>query len=184
MSIYATLWTLKFPRDGDEYPGCEWIAVSAQGVPSHIGSPTPGNGYEDGDPYAAFLPPPLRTNTDGDANYMRAVVFVTERTTKGTERSPQEYVQPLMVLAGEAYAGMSFEALHARLCTALRGDRPRVVATTFAPDGRMRILLEDGTAKEQALGTDAGKHPPVPPFKGLFSLTDRLLDKSKREGRE
>jgi hypothetical protein len=148
MSIYATLWTLKFPRDGDEYPGCEWIAVTAQGVPSHIGSPTPGNGYEEGDPYAAFLPPPLRTNADGEANYMRAVVFVTERTPKGTERSPQEYLQPLLVLTGKAYASMPFETLHARLCKALRGDRPRVVATFVASDGRMQNLLEDGTAKD------------------------------------
>ena len=36
MSIYATLWMLKFPRDGDDYPGCEWITVTAQGVPVRI----------------------------------------------------------------------------------------------------------------------------------------------------
>src|SRR5262245_30024193 len=89
MSIYATLWQLKFPRDGDDYLGCEWITVIAQGVPPHIGSPTPGCGYEDGYPYAAFLPPPVHTNTDGESEYMRAVVFVTENTPKGTERSPQ-----------------------------------------------------------------------------------------------
>ena len=59
MSIYATLWTLKFPKEGDEYIGCDWIEVTAQGVPAHIGSPVPGMGYEDGDPYAAFLPPLL-----------------------------------------------------------------------------------------------------------------------------
>ena len=40
MSIYATLWWLKFPRYGDEYIGCEWIRVSAQGVPAHVGTPT------------------------------------------------------------------------------------------------------------------------------------------------
>jgi hypothetical protein len=57
MSIYATLWWLKFPRYGDEYVGCEWIRVSAQGVPAHVGTPTRGFGYEDGDPYADFLPP-------------------------------------------------------------------------------------------------------------------------------
>lgn len=48
MSIYATLWTLKFPKEGDEHLGCEWIEVRAQAVPAHIGSPTPGCGYEDG----------------------------------------------------------------------------------------------------------------------------------------
>ena len=36
MSIYATLWWLKFPRYGDEYIGCEWIRVSTQGVPPHV----------------------------------------------------------------------------------------------------------------------------------------------------
>ena len=48
MSIYATLWWLKFPRYGDDYIGCEWIRVTAQGVPAHIGTPTRGFGYEDG----------------------------------------------------------------------------------------------------------------------------------------
>ena len=84
MSIYATLWRLKFPRDGDDYLGCEWSTVTAQGVPPHIGSPTPGCGYEDEDPYAAFLPPAVHTDADGEHEYMRAVVFVTENTPKGT----------------------------------------------------------------------------------------------------
>jgi hypothetical protein len=88
MSIYATLWQLKFPRDGDDYLGCEWTTVTAQGVPPHIGSPTPGCGYEDGDPFAAFLPPPVHTDEASEAEYMRAVVFVTEDTSKGTARGP------------------------------------------------------------------------------------------------
>jgi len=29
MSIYATLWTLHFPRGDEEYLGCEWIEVRA-----------------------------------------------------------------------------------------------------------------------------------------------------------
>lgn len=41
MSIYATLWRLKFPSAGDDHTGCAWVEVIAQGVPSHIGSPTP-----------------------------------------------------------------------------------------------------------------------------------------------
>ena len=41
MSIYATLWQLKFPRDGDDYPGCEWITVTAQGVPPPYRFPHP-----------------------------------------------------------------------------------------------------------------------------------------------
>ena len=148
MSIYATLWKLKFPKHGDDYPGCGWITVTAQGVPSHIGSPVPGGGYESGDPYAAFLPPPVRARKDVEPERLRAVVFVTERTPKGTARNPQEYVGPLLVLTGEAYAGMSFEALHARLCDALRGDKPRVIATAHVPGRPTRIFFEDGTAAE------------------------------------
>lgn len=87
MSIYATLWWLQFPRYGDDYIGCEWITVSAQGVPAHIGTPTRGFGYEDGDPYAAFLPPPVEVNAEGDSEFMRAVVVVTGETQKGTAGS-------------------------------------------------------------------------------------------------
>ena len=148
MSIYATLWQLKFPRDGDAYLGCAWITVIAQGVPPHIGSPTPGCGYEDGDPFSAFLPPPVQTDADGASEYMRAVVFVTENTPKGTGRSPQEYVPPLLVLTGEEYAKMTFDTLYMHICTALRGDKPRVVAEYLVPGGSIRILFEDGTAKE------------------------------------
>ena len=122
MSIYATLWTLKFPRQRIALPDCDWIRVSAQGVPAHIGTPTPGLGYEDGDPYGAFLPPPLETNAEGEHEFMRAVVFVTEETSKGTDRSPQEYADPLLALTGEDYATLSFGELHQRLCDALHDD--------------------------------------------------------------
>ena len=120
MSIYATLWWLKFPRYGDEYIGCEWIELSAQGVPAHVGTPTRGFGYEDGDPYADFLPPAVEVNAEGDSEFMRAVVIVTEETRKGTARSPQEYVNPLLVLSGREYASISFVELHTRICDALR----------------------------------------------------------------
>jgi hypothetical protein len=143
MSIYATLWKLKFPLDGNLHCGCDWIAVTAQGVPPHIGSPTPGCGYEDGDPYGAFLPPPVATDEDGDAEVLRAVVFVTEETAKGTARSPQEYVEPLLVLSGEEYARITFEQCHDRLCDALRGDRPRLAAEFITPDGEHRLLFAD-----------------------------------------
>ncbi|MGH7874198.1 MAG: hypothetical protein ACREQO_18505, partial [Candidatus Binatia bacterium] len=115
MSIYATLWWLKFPRYGDEYIGCEWIRVSAQGVPPHIGTPTPGFGYEGGDPYAEFLPPAVTVNAESDGDLMRAVVIVTEESHKGTARSPQEYVNPLLVLSGREYASISFVQLHTRI---------------------------------------------------------------------
>ena len=144
MSIYATLWSLKFPRYGDDYIGCEWIRVTAQGVPSHIGTPTRGFGYEEGDPYAEFLPPSVEVNAEGDDEFMRAVVIVTEETQKGTARSPQEYVNPLLILSGKEYASISFVEVHTRICDALRGTGPRVVAQSFTADGEMQLVLSDG----------------------------------------
>jgi hypothetical protein len=101
MSIYATLWTLKFPALGDAYLGCDWETVIAQGVPAHIGTPTPGHGYESGDPYSTFLPPAIQVADDEDAT-LRAVVIVRERT----EKIGQEYIAPLVVLSGPQYAAM------------------------------------------------------------------------------
>jgi len=147
MSIYATLWRLKFPKNGDDCLGCEWIEVIAQGVPSHIGSSTPGYGYEEGDPYADFLPPPVETDENGEAEYLRAVVFVTEGTPKGTARRAQEYVNPLLVLTGKEYVTLTFEDLHTRICDALRGDKPRVIAQYLKPGG-VRIVFEDDPRAE------------------------------------
>ncbi len=140
MSIYATLWKLKFPKEGDEHLNCEWIEVTAQAVPAHIGSPTTGCGYEAGDPCAAFLPPALQTDTDGDAPFDRAVVFVTEYSLKGTVRSPQEYGSPLLMLTGEEYSRFKFTELHRRICDALRGNRTPVVAEIIQPDGKHQVV--------------------------------------------
>ena len=140
MSIYATLWKLKFPKEGDEHMDCDWIEVTAQAVPPHVGSPTPGNGYADGDLFADFLPPAVVTDSDGLAKYNRAVVFVTEYTLKGTERCGQEYVSPLLVLTGEEYARATFEELHRRICDVLRGNRSPVIAEAFLPDGTHKII--------------------------------------------
>lgn len=144
MSIYATMWSLQFPRFGDDYVGCEWVEVIAQGVPGHIGTPTPGFGYEDGDPYAEFLPPGIEVNAEGDSQFMRAVVFVIRGTKKSTECSPQEYVNPLLILSGQDYASISFVELHDRICDALRGKGPRVVAQSFTGDGDVQLILSDG----------------------------------------
>jgi hypothetical protein len=144
MSIYATLWSLMFPRFGDHYFGCEWVEVVAQGVPGHIGTPTPGFGYEDDDLYTEFLPPPVTVDSEGDSEFMRAVVFVTRRTAKGTPRSPQEYVNPLLVLSGRDYASIPFADLHERICDALRGKGPRVVAQSFTGDGGVHLVPSDG----------------------------------------
>jgi len=144
MSIYATLWRLQFPRHGDAYVGCEWVDVLAQGVPAHVGTPTPGYGYESGDPYAAFLPPALRIdNTPEDE--LRAVVFVVSMTKKGTSRSDQEYESPLLVLAGAEYAATPFQVLHDRLCATLRGDRPFLMMEVFGADYTSTLVFEDGS---------------------------------------
>jgi hypothetical protein len=148
MSIYATLWHLKFPKDGNDYFDCEWVDVLAQGVPAHIGSPAPGQGYENGDPYASFLPPPIWIDPNDETDVMRAVVFVTMGTPKGTARSHQEYVNPLLVLTGEEYRAISFAELHDRVCTALRGDGPRLVAEFLGPDGKRTLHFDDGSTRD------------------------------------
>ncbi len=156
MSIYATLWTLKFPKEGDAHFGCDWITVTAQAVPAHIGSPTRGCGDENGDPFASFLPPPIETNADGNAphrsrrisEYHRAVVFVTEHSLKGTARSGQEYVSPLLVLTGQEYAGITFEELPERICEALRGNRAPILAEMLLPGGTHQIIRSRKTARE------------------------------------
>lgn len=140
MSIYATVWALKFPKEGDEHHGCEWIAVTAQAVPAHIGAPTAGCGYEEGDPFAAFLPPALETDAEGEPPFHRAVVFVSEHSLKGTTRSAQEYVSPLLVLTGEEYVQITFEELHRRICDSLRENRAPVVAEILLPDGKLKII--------------------------------------------
>jgi hypothetical protein len=140
MSIYATLWKLKFPKDGDHHHDCEWIVVTAQGVPAHVGTSTAGCGYESGDPYSDFLPPAITTDQNGDAPFMRAVVFVTEYSVKGTERNGQEYLSPLLVMTGRDYAEVTFEDLWSKICDALRGNRLPIVGEIFLPDGRRKII--------------------------------------------
>ncbi len=148
MSIYATLWRLKFPRYGDDHTSCDWIAVIAQGVPAHVGTSSPAPDSEEEDPYSAFLPPAGAAPTDDGGQAMRAVVFVTEATLKGTARSPQEYVGPLLVLSGQEYATTAFGQLHHMICDALRGHRPRLVAESWGPDTGGRLLFEDGSARD------------------------------------
>jgi hypothetical protein len=121
MSIYATLWWLQFPRQGDWSPGCDWVEVIAQGVPAHVGTPTVGYGYESGDPYAAFLPPALGVGHEVAEHDLRAVVFVVRGSAKGTARSGQEYVAPLLILDGAEYARTPFQKLHDRISAALEG---------------------------------------------------------------
>jgi hypothetical protein len=119
--------------------------VFAQGVPPHVRTPSPGYGYESGDPYEAFLPAPLRIEGGASKDDFRAVVFVSSTTKKGTARSGQEYESPLLVLTGTEYAAMPFQVLHDRLGTALRGTRPHLVLELFRPGLTTTIVFDDGS---------------------------------------
>jgi hypothetical protein len=130
MSIYATLWILKFPADGDAHSRTEWVSIVGQGVPGHIGHPE--EGYES-DPYP-FLPP-----VPEDSESLRAVVIVRE----GTPKDGQEYTSPLLVLSGAAYGTMPFQELHDRICEALRSGRPRLIAEVIDADGERELVYEE-----------------------------------------
>lgn len=151
MSIYATLWSIQIQDPALPSTMPRWVTVTAQAVPPHIGSPTSSCGYKDGDPYGEFLPPPIETNEDGEAEYNRAVVFVTDETRKGTARSGQEYVDPLLVLTGEEYAKMPFQVLLDKLEEAIRSG-PRVVIEYFDSEGPTHIIREDKESGEAKTG--------------------------------
>jgi hypothetical protein len=88
------------------------------------------------------------TDSNGEAEFMRAVVIVTENTEKGTPRNGQEYIAPLLTLTGREYAAMTFAALYERICDALRAGGPRVTIQTLSPSGRRRIHFEDGSIRD------------------------------------
>jgi hypothetical protein len=60
----------------------------------------------------------------------------------GTEKVGQEYIAPLLVLSGTEYAPTTFQHLHDRICDALRGRRPRVVAELLT-GGDSQLVFED-----------------------------------------
>ncbi len=158
MSIYTTLWRLQFPRYGDAHAGREWVDVFAQAVPGHVGTPTAGYGYESGDPFEAFLPLALRLGCGVSEDDLRAVVFVTSTTKKGTARSGQEYDSPLLVLTGAEYAAMPFQQLHDRLCAALRGSRPQLVLKLLGPH-LTTLVFEDRSTRAAALDNPSTTMP-------------------------
>jgi hypothetical protein len=90
ISIYATLWELKWPRDGSwAMSDDDYVEVWCQAVPAHIGHPSD---YPEGDPFADFLPPPVlldETNELQGPPY-RAVFICGLMTYKGTTRSGPE----------------------------------------------------------------------------------------------
>lgn len=141
MSIYATQWALRFPRSGDFHIGCEWVTVLAQAVPAHVAAIADES-------WRTFLPP----FPDALANDLWAVVFVIEGAAKGAAGSGQEYASPLLALSGRAYAAMPFGVLHATLCDALRGNRPRLLAEVLLPRGSIRLIFEDGSIVDVAGG--------------------------------
>lgn len=143
MSIYASLWGLQFPRFGDDHTACEWVEVWAQAVPGHIGTPSPSHGYETGDPFPDFLPPPIVLTSDDQGDKLRAVVIVRA----GTPKDGQRYVDPLLVLTGEEYERSTFGELHARICDALRGSRPEVVMEAWEANGSVRLMMRDGSSR-------------------------------------
>ena len=145
MSIYATLWQLRFPTDGYNSDLSGWTEVIAQGVPSHIGSPTPDSATG-GDPYAAFLPPLVEYSFNDFR--LRAVVFVRDGAVKGTERSGHEYADPLLIMTGKDYQLTPFPTLHRRLCDVLRGDRAPVVAMCNSSPGKTLVIYANGDARE------------------------------------
>jgi len=144
MSIYATNWILKFPLNSDVHSDCEWVEVIGQGVPSHIGMPTPGYGYESVDPYASFLPPAVNVSAVDDGLVLRAMVIVK----RGTKEVCQEYDNPLLVLSGTEYGAIPFVELHKRICDALRGDSPKLVVEIMDKDGSRRLMYDDGSSRE------------------------------------
>ena len=106
--------------------------------------PTPGYGYEAADPYQAFLPRVLRIGVDASEDGLRAVVFVTADTRKGTSSSAQEYDSPRLVLAGAEYAVIPFQDLHDRLSNALRGGGPPLTLQIFVPGSASTLVFADG----------------------------------------
>jgi len=127
MSIYATMMSLKFPRNGEVgFEEEDWVEVFFQMVPEHIRDE--GEGWE-------WLPSPPE-----DEDTPRAVVIVTAGCEKGTDRCGQEYVDPLMTLTWVEYEGARWEQLHSRICEELE---KRYRATYDSRLGADRLALKE-----------------------------------------
>src|SRR6266542_814227 len=81
---------------------------------AHIGTSTRGFGYDGGILTVHSCPPPVAVYADGDSEFMRAVVVI------------------------------AVVELHAKICDAVRGTGPRVVAQSSTPDGGVQLVLSDG----------------------------------------
>lgn len=115
MSIYCTLWEMKVPRDGwAALDADEWVQVYAQGVPRHI---------QYTGPEWDWLPPPVPYDPERDEDAYRpwrAVFICADWTKKGTPENGQQYVDYLLMLAGEEYATLSFDDLWERITDIVR----------------------------------------------------------------
>ena len=118
MSIYCTLWELRFPLDGVSFPSgrteiafssrtIDDIEVFAQAVPAHI---------QDDGPKWAFLTSPVHENSP----HHRTVIITTEADEKGTKRNGQEYRNPLLTYDGAYYARIAFDDLYSDIMEQLR----------------------------------------------------------------
>jgi hypothetical protein len=72
----------------------------------------------------------------------------------GTPKHFQQYIDPLLVMSGDEYQRATFDDIHRRICDATRGSRPRVIMEVLRPDGRMTLMLEDGSSREIPLSED------------------------------
>ena len=136
MSIYATLWEIKIPKN--HRFDSEWVSVYAQAVPAHIGHPSH---YPEGDIYSDFLPPVVECDPKtGHGPFHRAVVIVAEGRE---EKIVQRYSDPLMTLTGREYAVMPFEDLLEAIKQALQWDRD-VVALAYGTDGQQQVIRVPG----------------------------------------
>jgi hypothetical protein len=184
MSIYATLWQLKFPRYGDDHTGCDWIAVMAQGVPAHVGAPaSDADGWEE-DPYAAFLPPVGAAPHDDDGQAMRAVVFVVEGTPKGTAgRRRSTSVPSLCCPARSTPPSRSTVASHdlRRPAGQPSPGRGRSVGPEWSWPGRLRGRQRSGDRERRRLKTvrRPGSDHPAPGFE-MSGLCRVLRPPSRR----
>ena len=108
MSIYATCWEISvevYRRD---------VRVWGQSVPGHIGHPD--EDYEE-DYCREFLPPLIEGH---DPDTPRAMVIVSELSNKGTDRSNQEYEDPILVCRWEEYEAMGFDEVIQLIHTEVR----------------------------------------------------------------
>jgi hypothetical protein len=96
----------------------------------------------------------VETDADGNAPFHRAVLIVTEASIKGTARSGQEFLSPLLLLTGQEYARMTFDELHDQICEALRGNRAPIAMEILLPDGTHRFI------RQKRPPGDSGISPP------------------------